>query len=53
MRTKINEPKRKEGGIHFNYINDSVVIKCEGTVAVTELLERILLYQTAIEVHAN
>jgi hypothetical protein len=44
---KINEPEWKEREIHFNYINDSVVIKYEGTVTVTELLEGILLYQTA------
>jgi len=47
---KIIEPEWKEREIHFNYINDSLVIKSEGTV--TELLERILLYQTANEVQA-
>lgn len=51
-RVKINEPEWKEREIHFNYINDSVVTKYEGTVAVGELLERILLYQTANEVQA-
>jgi len=52
-RVKIKEPEWKEREIYFNYINDSVVIKYEGTVTVTESLERILLYQTANEVKGS
>jgi hypothetical protein len=34
-RVKIIEPGWKGRKLRFNYINDSVVIKCEGTVTVT------------------
>jgi hypothetical protein len=46
-------PEWKEREIHFNYINDSIVIKYEETVTVTELLEGILLYQTDNEVQCS
>jgi hypothetical protein len=52
-RLKINEPEWKEREIHFNYINDSVVIKYEEKVTVTLLLERILLHQAANEAQVS